>query len=80
MTSVVCQCCGKHPISELIAYKSKLIPTFQLLMCKPCVDAKYEPRFLVILYARKNGFESVREYIKKRKYYGEEIKASDVIV
>jgi hypothetical protein len=35
---------------------------------------------VVILFARKNGFDSVRDYIKKRRYYGDEIKASDVIV
>ena len=49
-------------------------------MCQACISAKYEPRFLVILFARKNGFDSVRDYIKKRRYYGDEIKASDVIV
>lgn len=80
MTNVVCQCCGKRPTSELLSYKSKLIPAFSLIMCQMCISSRYEPRFLVILYARKNGFESVRDYIKKRRYCGDEIKASDVIV
>ena len=80
MSSLVCQSCGKHPRTELVAHKSKLIANFTLLMCQACIDAKYEPRFLVILFARKNGFESVRDYIKKHKYFGDEIKASDVIV
>jgi|APGre2960657404_1045060.scaffolds.fasta_scaffold31120_2 hypothetical protein len=80
MSSVVCQCCGKRPTTELISYKSKLMLGFPLIMCQPCINSKYEPRFLVILFARKNGFDSVRDYIKKRRYYGDEIKASDVIV
>ena len=80
MSSVVCQSCGKRPTTELVSYKSRLMPSFPLIMCQPCISSKYEPRFLVILFARKNGFNSVRDYIKKRRYYGDEIKASDVIV
>jgi hypothetical protein len=79
MTQAVCQCCGQ-PRAQLFAHKSKLAPAFNLLMCNSCIGAKYEPRFLIILHARKNGFVSVREYIQKHRYVGEPIKAADILI
>jgi hypothetical protein len=49
-------------------------------MCQTCVDSKFEPRWTIILSARKNGPEFVRDFIVKRRYVGEEIKATELIV
>ncbi len=51
-----------------------------LLMCETCIASKFEPRWAVILCGRQYGHESVKEYIAKKKYVGEEIKASELMI
>lgn len=38
-----------------------------------------EPRYLVVIYGRQNGLEMIAEYIRKRRYMGEEIRASELV-
>jgi hypothetical protein len=54
----------------------------QLFLCTECFEAKREPRFLVILVARdkKNGgLEKVRDYIRHHRYYGDKIRADELV-
>jgi hypothetical protein len=49
-------------------------------MCETCISLKYEPRWVVILAGRQQGSESVRDYILKKRYEGQEISASELFV
>lgn len=75
---MVCYSCGQ-PKSELTPKKSALLNGMNLLLCKKCVESKYEPRWIVILAGRKFGPSYVRDYIVKSKYVGKEISASELI-
>jgi hypothetical protein len=49
-------------------------------MCETCITSKFEPRWTIILSGRQYGHEVVKEYITKKKYVGEDIKASELLV
>lgn len=49
-------------------------------MCDGCIELKFEPRWLVIITGRQNGPESVREFVLKKKYVGDEISASELLI
>ena len=76
--SIKCTVCRKHR-HELRTRKSKLMPSMQLFLCNECFTAKREPKFLVILIARKDGVGAVEEYITKHRYVGDEISALDLV-
>lgn len=76
---MVCYSCGR-PKSDLSPKKSSLLSGMSLLLCKNCIECKYEPRWIIILAGRKSGPESVREYIVKNRYVGKEISASELII
>jgi len=76
---VLCYSCSK-PKANLFVKKSYLIFGVNLLMCQSCIDSKFEPRWTIILSARQNGPEHVRDFIIKRKYIGSEITATELIV
>lgn len=78
MEKVLCYSCNKTK-NKLNARKSTLFP-INLLMCETCINEKYEPRWAVILAGRQFGHEYVREYILKRKYLGDEITASELLI
>jgi protein-arginine kinase activator protein McsA len=73
-----CTSCGKQR-AELVAKESKLWQKTKILMCQTCIKGKMEPRGFVILHGRLNGAESVAEYIKHRRYCGEEITAKELV-
>ena len=50
------------------------------MMCQACIDAKFEPRWVIVLGGRQRGADFVREYIVKRRYIGNEILANELIV
>lgn len=80
-TDLTCTVCRKHK-AHLRPRKSKLISSMTLLLCGECFEAKREPRFAVIMVARdkKNGgLEKVRDYIRNHRYYGEKIRAEELI-
>jgi hypothetical protein len=74
-----CSSCGRQH-NELKAYKSKLIIGTTFIMCPSCRAEKMEPRFAIILAGRSNGPNSVAEYVKNRRYIGNEILAKELIV
>jgi hypothetical protein len=49
-------------------------------MCDACIEGKYEPRWSIILAGRQFGSEKVRDYIVKRRYYGKDITANEIII
>lgn len=75
---MVCYSCGQ-PKHELNPKKSLLLPGVSLLLCKKCIELKYEPRWIIILAGRKFGATTVRDYIIKHRYVGKEISASELI-
>ena len=76
---MLCQSCEK-PKSQVFSKNSNIIDSIGLVLCQSCIDAKYEPRWVIILAGRSNGPESVRNYINGRRYIGKEITASELIV
>jgi hypothetical protein len=78
MDKILCYSCSKSK-HKLNAKKSSLLP-INLLMCETCIDAKFEPRWLIILAGRSNGADSVREFVLKKRYIGNEISASELLV
>jgi len=76
---LVCQSC-KKPKAQLQRVNSKLIPSMELNMCKTCISAKFEPRFIIILAANSFGVtDLVSEYINKKRYDGKEILAIELL-
>jgi protein-arginine kinase activator protein McsA len=73
-----CTSCGKQR-AELLARESKLWQKSKILMCQTCIKAKMEPRGFIILHGRLNGAESVADYIKHRRYCGDEITAKELV-
>ena len=51
-----------------------------LFMCETCINAKFEPRWVVILAGRSNGPDYVKEIIAKQRYIGKPILASELFV
>jgi hypothetical protein len=78
MSAVVCSSC-KAAKAELHPKKSRLMPGMTLYLCNQCAKGKFEPRYIIILYGRSNGAESVSEYIKNHRYVGEPILAKELV-
>jgi hypothetical protein len=49
-------------------------------MCETCITSKFEPRWIIILAGRQLGSDSVKDFILKRRYIGEEITASELLI
>jgi hypothetical protein len=78
MDKILCYSCSKSK-HKLNAKKSSLLP-INLLMCETCINSKLEPRWVIILAGRSNGADFVREHVLKRRYIGNEISASELLV
>jgi len=78
MDKVLCYSCNKTK-NKLTMKKSTLV-SINLLMCESCILSKFEPRWLIILAGRQQGAEVVREFVLKRKYVGQEITASELLI
>lgn len=79
-TDMTCTVCRKHK-ANLRARKSKLMPATPMWLCSECFDGKREPRWAVIMVARdpEQGISVVREYIKGHRYYGDKIRAEEIL-
>ena len=75
---MLCQSCEKSK-NQLFSKNSNIISDIGLVLCQSCIDAKYEPRWIIILAGRSKGPESVKDYISKRRYVGKEITANELI-
>jgi hypothetical protein len=76
---MLCYCCGKSK-NELHPKKSAIMEGVVVLMCTTCIEAKFEPRWLVVIAGRQKGPEFVRDYVIKRRYIGKIITAEELIV
>lgn len=80
-TDLQCTVCRKHR-ANLRTRKSKLMPSLPtMFLCGECFEAKREPRFVVIMVARdpKQGLPVVRDYLRQHRYYGEKIRADELV-
>ena len=78
MEKILCYSCNKTK-NKLNVRKSILIP-INLFMCETCISSKFEPRWVVILAGRQLGSDAVKEFIIKKKYIGNDITASELLV
>ena len=78
MEKILCYSCNKTK-NKLNAKKSSLLP-INLLMCETCINEKFEPRWVIILAGRQYGSESVKDFVLKKKYVGQDISASELLV
>jgi hypothetical protein len=78
MDKVLCYSCNKSK-NKLNVKKSSLLP-INLLMCEGCITSKFEPRWLIVIAGRQSGPDSVREFVLKKKYIGDEISASELLI
>ena len=78
MEKILCYSCNKSK-NKLNLKRSSLLP-INLLMCETCISSKLEPRWVVILAGRQNGSDVVKEYILKKRYAGNDISASELLV
>lgn len=78
MEKILCYSCNKNK-NKLNLKRSSLLP-INLLVCETCIDSKMEPRWVIILSGRQMGSEYVREFIVKKRYVGNEISASELLV
>lgn len=65
---------------ELRPRKSRLMRELQMFLCNECFANKREPRFAIILVGQQAGLSAVDEYLRNRRYVGEEILARDLLV
>ncbi len=75
---LTCNSCDQ-PKNKLSLYNSKLLPGMKLYMCQTCLDAHYEPRWIIILAGRRYGANKVKEIILKEQYIGDHIKFAEII-
>ena len=78
MEKILCYSCNKSK-NKLDVKRSSLLP-INLLVCESCSSTKLEPRWVVILAGRSNGPDYVKEFIIKRRYLGNEITASELLI
>ena len=78
MEKILCYSCNKSK-NNLVMRKSVLLP-INLFICETCTVSKFEPRWVIILSARQNVLDNIKDYILKKKYIGKEIAATEVIV
>lgn len=52
-----------------------------MFLCNECFEGKREPRFAVIMVARdpEQGLTVVRDYIRNHRYYGDKIRAEELV-
>lgn len=78
MEKILCYSCNKTK-NKLNVKKSSLL-SINLLMCETCIESKFEPRWAVIIAGRQNGADSVKDFVLKKRYIGEEISASELLI
>lgn len=78
MEKILCNSCNKTK-NKLSVKRSSLL-SMNLLMCETCITSRFEPRWLIIIAGRQSGAETVRDFILKKRYIGEDISASELFV
>lgn len=77
---LLCQSCEEQKLT-LQRIKSSLIKTMEITMCATCIGEGYEPRFMILLAIRSSGISDMaKKFIRDRKYLGDIIPASDILL
>jgi NMD protein affecting ribosome stability and mRNA decay len=79
MDKILCYSCSIAR-NKINAVKSKLIPSINLMLCETCLTSGYEPRWAIVIAGRQSGSELVKDYVLNKKYIGEEIVASELLI
>lgn len=74
-----CFSCNKQK-NELITKRSELLQGVDLFICATCSEARFEPRWVVVLAGRQNGADFVKDFVTKKRYIGDEILANELLV
>lgn len=72
----MCTVCRQDK-TALTSVRSEINPKMTLTVCDPCKSGHLEPRFLIIITGRQEGFNAVKKYISARRYVGDEILANE---
>lgn len=73
----ICSSCRK-PKYQLKAKASRLKPDTMLYLCETCLKQRLEPRWIVMMVGRDQGFDAIKDYIKPQRYLGEPILLEDM--
>lgn len=79
MEKISCHSCGNNKV-KINAVKSRILHGLNLMMCDFCLSAGFEPRWVIIIGGRQNGASTVKDYVVNKKYSGEEIVASELLI
>ena len=60
--------------------KKSVLLQINLLMCETCISSKYEPRWAVVIAGRQYGADLVKEFVMKKRYCGNDITASELLI
>ena len=74
---VMCSVCQLD--NDLKLLRSKTLPGARFIACAGCREAGWEPRPLVVLGAIYGDNDVARQFIRERRYVGEDIKASEIL-
>ena len=74
----VCSSCKKDK-DNLTLQRSVLFPRARIIMCPACIDKGFEPRPLVVLATIHDDSSKAQEFIKRDKYPGDRITASEIL-
>ena len=77
LSNIPCSSCDSIRY-QLKRKKSKLLPSFTLNLCSDCIEKKYEPRWIVIMAARRYGADKVSNYLEPKRYVGEDILLKEI--
>ena len=75
----ICSSC-ENPKDKLERIESRVLPGVHFFTCNSCKVSKYEPRGFVILAVRKYGVTEVGNWIRPKRYCGEDILVEEIVV
>jgi len=76
---IICYSCRSNK-SKISATSSNLLKGINLLMCSTCIDKKLEPRWAIVISARLGGAEKIKDYVLNKRYIGDDIVASELLI
>ena len=78
MSDGICASC-RNQKHHLTMRKSRLKPDTALLLCDTCIKNRLEPRWIVMMIGRSEGFDAIKDYIRPQRYIGEPILLEDMV-
>lgn len=76
---IICYSCRSNK-NRISAVNSKVLNGIKLLMCSTCIDKSLEPRWAIVISARHGGSEKIKDYVLNKKYIGDDIVASELLI